>query len=315
VARTWHEIEERTKVIISEQLYDVDPKDVTLEASILTDLGADSLDVVELVMSFEDEFGTEIPYDDVERLDHVGEIIEYFTQIFPNLDEEEIESKQIAFRIQADGTIQVGLRKTDGTWIYADGTQHLPSGLYLTVFSKWGEVIRELEELVNWPKVDERHLQEFFEKYPELLKGDEYDLMIPQACIVNEADLEPGNTWRADFVLHPLDEASFCKVLELKPPQFSVERSPSHSHMRFYANLHAALTQLRDYGEAFHSTQTRQRFRDQYGIDVFRPDLQLIAGRKWDFMHIRNMQELQRRQMVTFDNWDAAIEKLRRKFT
>ncbi|RKY90009.1 acyl carrier protein [candidate division KSB1 bacterium] len=68
--------EERVKEIIVEQL-GVDPGEVTNEASFIDDLGADSLDTVELVMAFEEEFGIEIPDEDAEKLVTVGAAIDY----------------------------------------------------------------------------------------------------------------------------------------------------------------------------------------------------------------------------------------------
>lgn len=68
--------EDKVKQIIVEQL-GVDVSEVTPEASFIDDLGADSLDTVELVMAFEEEFDTEIPDDDAEKLTTVGNAIEY----------------------------------------------------------------------------------------------------------------------------------------------------------------------------------------------------------------------------------------------
>lgn len=65
---------DKVKAIIVDQL-DVEEEKVTLEASITDDLGADSLDIVDLVMSFEDEFGVEIPDDQVENVKTVGDIV------------------------------------------------------------------------------------------------------------------------------------------------------------------------------------------------------------------------------------------------
>lgn len=65
---------DKVKEIIVDQL-DVEEDKVTLEASITEDLGADSLDVVDLVMSFEDEFGIEIPDEEVENVKTVGDIV------------------------------------------------------------------------------------------------------------------------------------------------------------------------------------------------------------------------------------------------
>ena len=68
--------DERVKKIITEQL-GVDEEDVTPEANFVEDLGADSLDTVELVMAFEEEFGIEIPDDDAEKITKVKDAIEY----------------------------------------------------------------------------------------------------------------------------------------------------------------------------------------------------------------------------------------------
>ncbi|MPY86618.1 MAG: acyl carrier protein [Luteitalea sp.] len=69
-------VSERVKAIIVEQL-GADEEEVTPDASFVDDLGADSLDTVELVMAFEEEFGIEIPDDDAEKITRVKEAIEY----------------------------------------------------------------------------------------------------------------------------------------------------------------------------------------------------------------------------------------------
>ena len=69
-------IEEKVKDIIVEQL-GVNPEQVTTTASFIEDLGADSLDTVELVMALEEEFGHEIPDEQAEKLQSVGDVIKY----------------------------------------------------------------------------------------------------------------------------------------------------------------------------------------------------------------------------------------------
>jgi len=72
-------LEEKVKDIIVEQL-GVNAEQVTPVASFIEDLGADSLDTVELVMAFEEEFGAEIPDEDAEKLTNVGAVIEYLKE-------------------------------------------------------------------------------------------------------------------------------------------------------------------------------------------------------------------------------------------
>ncbi|MCH5211258.1 MAG: acyl carrier protein [Oscillospiraceae bacterium] len=67
---------ERVKNVIVDQL-SVDADEVTLEASFIDDLGADSLDVVELIMGLETEFDLEIPDEDAEKISTVGDAVEY----------------------------------------------------------------------------------------------------------------------------------------------------------------------------------------------------------------------------------------------
>ena len=74
------ELSDRIKTIISEQLM-VDLEEVTDEASFVEDLGADSLDTVELIMEFEDEFGIEISDEDAEKISSVGEAIAHLEKL------------------------------------------------------------------------------------------------------------------------------------------------------------------------------------------------------------------------------------------
>ncbi len=67
---------DKVKEILMDQL-DVEEEKVTMEASIVDDLGADSLDLVDMVMSLEEEFDVEIPDDQVENIKTVGDIVKY----------------------------------------------------------------------------------------------------------------------------------------------------------------------------------------------------------------------------------------------
>ena len=70
---------DKVKEIIVDKLGVEDGK-ITLEAKFIDDLGADSLDTVELIMQFEEEFGIEIPDEDAEGLLSVGEAVDYINQ-------------------------------------------------------------------------------------------------------------------------------------------------------------------------------------------------------------------------------------------
>ncbi|MGE5484407.1 MAG: acyl carrier protein [Ignavibacteriales bacterium] len=70
------EITDKVRKVISAQL-EVDEEKVVPDASVIDDLGADSLDIVEIVMSLEEEFGIEIPDEDAEKLSRVKHVVEY----------------------------------------------------------------------------------------------------------------------------------------------------------------------------------------------------------------------------------------------
>ena len=70
---------EKVKAILSEQ-FDVEEDSITLESSITEDLGADSLDVVDLLMSIEDEFEVEVPDSEVENIKTVCDLVKYIDE-------------------------------------------------------------------------------------------------------------------------------------------------------------------------------------------------------------------------------------------
>ena len=72
-------VEEKVKDIIAEQL-GVKKEEIKPESSFIDDLGADSLDTVELVMALEEEFGIEIPDEDAEKMNVVGDAIKYIEE-------------------------------------------------------------------------------------------------------------------------------------------------------------------------------------------------------------------------------------------
>ncbi|MEG0541284.1 MAG: acyl carrier protein [Angelakisella sp.] len=70
---------EKVAAILAEQL-DVDADEITLATDLVDDLGADSLDLVDLVMTLEDEFDMEIPDDDIESVHTVDDIVKYLEE-------------------------------------------------------------------------------------------------------------------------------------------------------------------------------------------------------------------------------------------
>ena len=73
------EIKDKVIGIVSEQL-NIPKEDIKLESAFIADLKADSLDLVELVMEFEDEFGVQIPESDQDKIQSVGDAVNYITE-------------------------------------------------------------------------------------------------------------------------------------------------------------------------------------------------------------------------------------------
>ena len=71
---------EKVKSILAQQ-FELDPESITMDTNLIDDLGADSLDVVELIMSLEDEFGVSISDEDAAQLLTVGKIVDYLEKL------------------------------------------------------------------------------------------------------------------------------------------------------------------------------------------------------------------------------------------
>jgi acyl carrier protein len=78
MAASRDEVFERIREVLAERL-SVDESDVTEEANFQEDLGADSLDLVEMIMELEDQFGIKIPDEDAQKIQTVGQAVEYVT--------------------------------------------------------------------------------------------------------------------------------------------------------------------------------------------------------------------------------------------
>lgn len=86
-------IEAKVIEIVSEQM-GVDKSEITRETSFINDLNADSLDTVELVMEFEDEFDMSIPDEEAEKIQTVGAAIDYIIEIMKKKDSEDTTKKE-----------------------------------------------------------------------------------------------------------------------------------------------------------------------------------------------------------------------------
>ena len=75
------------------------------------------------------------------------------------------------------------------------------------------------------------------------------------------------------------------------------------------------MQQLKDYRRAFDSNKVRERFKNKYGVDVFRPELHLIAGRKLDIKLMESVKELKSEIPIKIEDWDSVLDRLRRNFT
>ena len=71
---------EKIRALLAEQL-DIDPAKITMESDIMSDFEADSLDIVDMVMTLEDEFGIEVPDDAIESLRTVGDVVNFVDSI------------------------------------------------------------------------------------------------------------------------------------------------------------------------------------------------------------------------------------------
>lgn len=222
---------------------------------------------------------------------------------------------RLIIRYEKDSLLRVGLIGKDTNWsTYSSGVLQLPCGLYTVNYGRWASILKELEDLINSPDCKEKDLQKFFESYPDLLKGEEYKTVIPEAVINREIG-EVTAPWEADFVLSPFDQSEFCKIIELKRPQLPTVKKKSVNHSNFYVGLRDALDQIRDYYNAFNSKYTQDKFKDRYGVDVYRPNLQLIIGRQWNDNDKRKMLDLQRDRNIQISSWDSILERFKRSYT
>ena len=320
--QSWASMEDEVLLIVADQ-FGLPKDQVTPITRWVEDLDGDVLDFIETVAKLEEAFGVKIPDRYVPELQlfnfnmphspTIAELLQYVAEQIPYSLAQAVEQAAVMFRLDRNGDVRAAVRMAEGTWTFAGSASELASAVYLAGSHRWRSVLVELEDLINDRFTTEQELQEFLLEHNELLRGDEYDQVISQACIVR-SDAGAPEMWRADFVLAPFDQERFCRIIELKRPVLPILRTPRHGHPQFYKRLWEGITQLKDYGAAFDDESVRRRFRQQYDIDVFKPELQLIAGRSWDLNLHQGMKELQRRYQVEVVDWDSYLRKLRRQF-
>ena len=207
-----------------------------------------------------------------------------------------------------EGKFILRQQRSDGSVVIADGVE-TKEGIFFPFFSSTSVALSELEELINDSNVSEDDLQKFLERYPELILDNDYRSAIPQARIITD-----DNSWEADFLLIPYNQNDFSKILELKLPKEQVSNGEKNGHQRLSAKLYHALQQIKDYYDAFDNISTRSRFKEKYGNDIYKPDLQLIIGRKGEFQVKHNFLGTQRQYNIKIMDWDTFLEKQKRKF-
>ena len=65
----------------------------------------------------------------------------------------------------------------------------------------------------------------------------------------------------------------------------------------------------------FDSPTVRRRFRETYGVDVFKPDVHLVLGREWDFAQVHSIKKMKRDAEIRIETWIEVVERLKREFS
>jgi hypothetical protein len=236
-----------------------------------------------------------------------------FAELHSRLLREKLETATcLCFRMKHDNTIEVFFRSGPESWMLVDGGNVLPCSFHLLARSKWTGVLHELEQMINATGTTERDLQKFFEVNPELLAGNSYDTVIPQAVIVPESG---EYHWKADFVLSPFNQFDFATILELKLPSVETVITKKPAHHSFSAQVWHGIQQVRDYATEFDNSNVRTRFRETYNVDIFKPDLHLVIGRRWDIAQVDSVRGMKRSAQVRVESWDEILERLKREFS
>ncbi|MDX6587293.1 MAG: hypothetical protein QOI31_1766 [Solirubrobacterales bacterium] len=197
------------------------------------------------------------------------------------------------------------LHEVDGGWIArANAIQTHSSALV------GGDVLEELEELMN-ANAPELAFQRFFEMHPELLTAlGPYTTAHPQVILRHD----DGHAGIPDFFLERLD-TGFSDLLELKRPSVElVRRQPKRT--RFGDAVMEAVAQLEQYRDHFEDRRHRDQFREQFGLQAYRPRAVVVIGRRRSFNDELERVRLESRlpswlALKTYDDVYAEVDRWR----
>ncbi len=327
----WNELEIKVKKILATHLK-IDPSTINCTTNLENDLEMDQYDSFMTFMEFENEFDLDLNDNRFFPFNFEDENLRFWTgdwsgKPFKQKTVEDliwslgyefnyqnnsncIESDFISIGINKSGIFKVQLNNSKTEFINSSNFLY-PAGLYAQIHNKWDMIIRELEELINYPKLKEYDLQKFLEKHPELIMENDYDTVIPEATITTNNN----EYWSADFILKPINQFDFCKIIELKRPSLQTYLRDINRHSTFSSKLYKAINQLKDYWEAFCNKYTQEVFSTKYKFNVYKPDLHLIIGRKWDVTDTRIILDFQRRHNLKIETWDDFLCKLKKKYS
>ncbi len=166
----------------------------------------------------------------------------------------------------------------DGTCTFLDTADRRYGILYVASSETLAlqRAVEEFEELVNAPSAREADMQDFFERNPDFIVGEEYKQAHPHIALEVASASGP---LIPDFILEPLDCGGFADLLELKLPSAQVFVLKKN-RLRFSAAVIEAVAQAREYGAFFDEETNRRSIQNQLGFTAYRPKLFVILGRK-----------------------------------
>ena len=166
----------------------------------------------------------------------------------------------------------------DGEYKFLDEKRTYHNIVYPSLFEEYTlEIaIEEFEDLINSTKTSENDIQRFLERNPKFLVSDQYVSAHPHINLINKENeiLIP------DFVLQPINQNSFCDLLELKLPT-AKSYVLQKNRERFSASVAEAAAQLRVYSKFFDEKINRSNFQTRYPhLKIYKPKMFVIIGRR-----------------------------------